>query len=212
MLSLFYTFFGSLKQILLFSNVSRQTHSTSRQVFSSNFVELPLNFTSFFYFWSVLIYRKPEERETMNHMKEISENEHLYNCLSSFLNQYEISDLENALKLYRSTHQTYVCKTKHSISRLNIYDICYLEIQKHNIAVHTQNEIYHKYGSLTNELKLLSPYGFLKCSKSCIVSVRKIQSIQNNDIVLLNGARIHMSRKYSSNILIAFSQNKSYKA
>jgi len=147
----------------------------------------------------------------MNWIEEISANEQLYNNLSSFLNEYETSDLEEALQLYRNTHQTYICKTKLSISQINIYDIYYLEIQKHDIAVHTQHETYHKYGSLANELKFLSPYGFFKCTKNCIVSIIKIQSIQRNDITLINGTQIHMSRKYSSNIIIAFSQNKPFK-
>lgn len=150
----------------------------------------------------------------MNRIEEILENEQLYNTLSSFLDEYEPSNLEEALQLYRTTHQTYICRTKQakqSITKINIYDIYYIEIQKHDITVYTQHGTYHKYGSLVSELKLLSPYGFFKCSKNCIVSSNKIQSIQGNDITLINGIQIHMSRKYSSNIIIAFSQNKSFK-
>lgn len=121
---------------------------------------------------------------------------------------YGTSDLEKALQLYRNVHQTYICKTKQSISRINIYDIYYLEIQGHNISIHTKHGTYHKYGSLVNELKILSHYGFLKCTKNCIVSLNYIQSIHGDDINLINGTQLHMSRKYASNIIIAFSQNK----
>lgn len=147
----------------------------------------------------------------MNWLEKISADERLYNSLSSFFKQYEPSDLEKALQLYCATHQSYICKTKQSISRINIYDIIYLKIQKHDISVHTIHGTYHKYGSLVNELKLLSPYGFLKCSKSCIVAIKQIQSLHGNDINLINGTKIHMSRKYTPNIIIAFSQNKSSK-
>ena len=150
----------------------------------------------------------------MNWLEKISADEHLYNNLSSFLDQYEISDLEKALHLYRTAHQTYICKTKQgkqSITKLNIYDIIYLEIQKHDISVHTVHGTYHKYGSLANELKFLSPYGFLKCTKNCIVSLNHIQSIHGDDINLIDGTQIHMSRKYASTIIIAFSQNKPFK-
>ncbi len=150
----------------------------------------------------------------MNWLEKISANEHLYNNLSSFLGQYEISDLEKALHLYRTAHQTYICKTKQgkqSITKINIYDIIYLEIQKHDISVHTVHGTYHKYGSLANELKFLSPYGFLRCTKNCIVSLNHIQSIHGDDINLIDGTQIHMSQKYASTIIIAFSQSKPFK-
>lgn len=115
------------------------------------------------------------------------------------------------MQLYRFAHQTYICKTKQSITKINIYDIIYLKIQRHDISVHTTHRTYHKYGSLTSELKFLSPYGFIKCSKNCIVSVNHIQSIQGDDIYLIGSTQIHMSRKYASTTIIAFSQNKPFK-
>lgn len=150
----------------------------------------------------------------MNWLEKISADDQLYNNLASFLDQYEVSDLEKALHLYRSTHQTYICKTKQdkqSVTKINIYDIIYLEIKKHDISVHTTHGTYHKYGSLVNELKNLSPYGFFKCTKNCIVSLNHIQSIYGDDINLIDGTQIHMSRKYAATIIIAFSQNKPFK-
>lgn len=151
----------------------------------------------------------------MNWLEKISADEQLYNNLVSFLNQYEETGLENALHLYRTAHQAYICKIKQdkqSIAKINIYDIIYLEIQKHDISVHTTHGTYHKYGSLANELKFLSPYGFFKCTKNCIVSLNHIHSIHGDDINLIDGAQIHMSRKYAATIIIAFSQSKPFKA
>lgn len=144
----------------------------------------------------------------MNWLKEISSNKDLHINLSAFLEQHGIAGLEKALKLYKDTHQKYVCKTKKSIVRISIYDIYYLDIEKHNITVHTQDEAYQKYGTLTNELKTLSPHGFIKCNQSCIVSLNKIKSIRHNDIILTNSVKLHMSRKYATQILIAFFQYK----
>ncbi len=117
-------------------------------------------------------------------------------------------------KISADEHQTYICKIKQgkqSITKINIYDIIYLEIQKHDISVHTAQGIYHKYGSLVNELKYLSPYGFLKCTKNCIVSLNHILSIHSDNINLIDGTQIHMSRKYAATIIIAFSQNRTFK-
>lgn len=140
----------------------------------------------------------------MNWMWEFSRNKELYNNLSSFLEQYGISGLEQALSLYCNTHQTYICKNKLNISRINTYDIYYLKISGHNIVIHTEHGIYHKYGTLTNELKILAPYGFMNCSQSCIVSLHKIRDVCNQDITLVNGEILHMSRHYASKILVAF--------
>jgi len=119
-----------------------------------------------------------------------------------------MSGLDDALQLYQNTHQKYICKTRKSISQINIYDIYYLEIEKHNITIHTEHETYQKYGALTKELKALSPYGFIKCTQSCIVSICKIKTINHDDIILVNDVKLHLSRKYASQILIAFSQLK----
>ncbi len=80
----------------------------------------------------------------MNWIQEFSTNKNLYDNLSSFLEQYGISGLEQALHLYRNTHQAYICKNRLSISRINIYGIYYLKISRHGIAIHTEQKIYHR--------------------------------------------------------------------
>lgn len=147
----------------------------------------------------------------MNWIQEFISNKNLYSDLSSFLDQYGVSGLEQALYLYRNTYQTYICKNKLSISRINIYDIYYLEISRHDIAIHTEQKIYHKYGTLSNELKILAPYGFINCNQSCIVSLNKIRDIHHQDVILINNEILHMSRNYINKVIIAFSQRKPFK-
>lgn len=144
----------------------------------------------------------------MNIIQELTINPNLYHDLLTFIEQYGFSGLKEALQLYRDTHQTYICKTKTSISQINIYDIYYLEIHEHNIFVHTEYGTYRKYGTLNNELKLLSAYGFIRCCQNHIVSLSKTKNIQDDTITLTNGIQIHMSRKYAPSVIIAFSQHK----
>ncbi len=118
--------------------------------------------------------------------------------------QYGTTGLEQALQNYTDLQQEYICKTKTSISKIQIYDIYYLEILEHDISVHTQHGIYQKYGTLSNELKFLSPYGFIKCNQSCIVSMHKIKTICSNDIILINNEHLHMSRHYAPKVITAF--------
>ncbi len=143
----------------------------------------------------------------MNWKRELEHSESLQNTLTTFLDFYGLSGLEEALSLYTGMHQEYICRTKTTISKITITDIYYLEIHTHTITVHTQHGTYQKYGSLTEEEKHLSPYGFIKCSQSCIVCLRKIRSIGDNSITLINNVQLHMSQHYAPKVLIAFSSN-----
>ena len=132
----------------------------------------------------------------------------LKDTISNFLAEYGIYGLKQALQLYKNTQQEYICQTRTSISKINISDIYYMEIQKHQITIYTQHGTYHKYGTLNNELKSLSSYGFMNCAQNRIVSLGKIRSICFNDIILINGVKIHMSKKYAISIISEFSKIK----
>ncbi len=143
----------------------------------------------------------------MNWIQELFQTESLKDTLIPFLDQYGVLGLEKALICYSTMLPEYVCKTKSTISKIKIDDIYYLEIKTHAISVYTQHGIYRKYGSLAEEQKRLSPYGFIKCNQSCIVSLKKIRSICNNTITLVNNVRLHMSQHYAPKVLIAFTHN-----
>lgn len=135
-------------------------------------------------------------------------NTELNDTISNFLEQYGTSALKQALQLYKDNQQEYICRTRTSISKINISDIYYMEIREHQITIYTQHDAYHKYGTLNNELKSLSPYGFIKCAQNRIVSLNKIRTINYTDITLINGTKIHMSKRYALTTITAFSKNK----
>ncbi|MCI9127634.1 MAG: LytTR family transcriptional regulator [Eubacterium sp.] len=130
----------------------------------------------------------------------------LNDTISYFLEQYGASGLKQALQLYKDTQQEYICRTRTSISKLYISDIYYMEIREHQITIYTQHGTYHKYGTLNTELKSLSPYGFIKCAQNRIVSLNKIRTINYTDITLINGTKIHMSKRYALATITAFSR------
>lgn len=130
----------------------------------------------------------------------------LQNKLTDFLSQFGESGLIDALDLYSDLHQTYFIKTKDAFTKLKIQDIMYIEIHGHKMNIYTEYDQYQKYGTLSQELKHLSDYGFIKCSKNCIVSLYKIEKIYENEIHLKNGTILHMSRNYASALLIHFNQ------
>lgn len=145
----------------------------------------------------------------MTWVKEIMNDENLKADMQTFYNNFGISGLKRALKFYTDMQQEYICRTKTSMTRICIEDIYYLEILKHDITVHTVHGVYHKYGTLNKELKVLAPYGFVRCHQSFIVSISKIKSIVHDDIILVNGTKIHISKNYIKKIILVFSKRNS---
>lgn len=144
----------------------------------------------------------------MSTLKDLNNNRTLVNTLETFLASHGLCGLEEALCLYSDLQQIYICRSKNSATKIKISDINYITIHGHHMEIHTSKNIYQKYGSLDQELKLLSSYGFIKCSQSCIVSLYKIKSISQNEIFLSNDESIHMSRKCAPQILIAYNRQE----
>lgn len=124
--------------------------------------------------------------------------------INSFITTYGESALQEAMQQYIDNHQIYIHKTKYQTTKIKISDIYYLQSQQHNITIHTSHGTYKKYGTLSQELTTLYPYGFIKCNQSCIVSLSKIRTIQNNDITLIDDTVLHVSRSYAPKVLSAF--------
>lgn len=80
--------------------------------------------------------------------------------------------------------------------------------QKESSAIHTKHGDYQKYGSLTDELKSLTPYGFIRCRQNCYVSLEKIHSICDDTIILTNHLQLHMSQRYALKTLAAFERSR----
>lgn len=133
-------------------------------------------------------------------------NKTLQSDILTFIATYGESALQEAMQQYIDGQQEYICKTKSYTSIIKIRDIYYLEIKEHNITVHTNHGAYGKYGTLSQELTILSPYGFIKCNQSCIVSLNKIRTIQNNDIILIDDTILHISRLYAPKLLATFNR------
>lgn len=143
----------------------------------------------------------------MKPKKEFTVDKELLNVLSCFLKYHSKSDLRQALELYEKKTTEYICRTKNGIYKFYISDIDYIDIQKHTITFHVKQETFQKYGTLTNELNTLSPYGFIQCNQSYLVPLDKIKSIYHNDITLSDNTKIHMSRIYAPKVISAFLSN-----
>lgn len=140
----------------------------------------------------------------MNFLNKLSSDQEFMEKFNSFLFQYGKEGLENAMEKYSELQHAYICKTKKTVSRINMDSIFYIEIWEHHIVVHTDTETFTKYGTLTKELAKLAPYGFIRCNQSTIAPVNKIAHIHHNNIILKNGVQIHMSRGCAPKVLAAY--------
>ncbi len=139
----------------------------------------------------------------MNLVNEI-ETKAIKKDVLAFLETYGFKGLQQAMDSYINMQQVYICKTRASTSKIYIRDINYIEVRKHLITIHTVHENYQKYGSLNNELTTLSKYGFVKCSQNCIVPLTKIQTVTYDDVILSDGTKIGLSKRYASKVLLEF--------
>lgn len=130
----------------------------------------------------------------MNFLNQLSTDKEFMEKFNSFFSQYGKDGLKNAMEKYSESQQFYICKTKKKVSKITMDSIFYIEIWEHRIVIHTDSDIYTKYGTLNNELTKLAPYGFIRCNQSTIVPVSKIAHIYHNNIILKNGIQIHISR------------------
>ena len=145
----------------------------------------------------------------MNWLQEISKDQALRQLLSNFLNTYGLSGLSSALQTYVNMNQEYPCKTKKELAKVRISEINYLQISLHHISVHTNHGVYGKYGTLSQESKVLSRYGFIKCNQSTLVSLHKIRAIRHDHVILKDDTVLHLSRNYAPKLIMEFSQKRS---
>lgn len=151
-------------------------------------------------------YKYTKRGHIMDWLQEITKDITLNQTLSKFLTEYGLYGLSHALQLYTDMQQEYICRTKEKISKVKINEINYLEISGHNITVYTNQDIYQKYGSLSEEYKTLSNYGFIKCNQSTLVSLYKIRTIEQDTVILTDNTHLHLSRNCAPKVIMEFSR------
>lgn len=73
----------------------------------------------------------------MDWIQELAQAKSLQYILSTFIEQYGLSGLEEAMRLYSNMQKEYLCKTKVALTKIKIADIYYLEVRKHTITIYT---------------------------------------------------------------------------
>lgn len=85
-------------------------------------------------------------------------------------------------------------ENKDETFKIKAGDITYIEIQKKDMKIHTEDKIYNTKMTMNKVEKELMEYNFFRCHKSFLVNVEYVQNIKRCVAILENNIEIPVSR------------------
>lgn len=82
---------------------------------------------------------------------------------------------------------------KNYIDRVKIDSITYIETDRPNILIYTNDKVHTTKMSISKIEKILNEYGFFRCHNSYIINLKEVESMNGNTIVV-NGKDIPISK------------------
>ncbi|GAA0702446.1 two-component system response regulator RgbR [Paraclostridium ghonii] len=104
---------------------------------------------------------------------------HILNCINEVLNK------KDKFVLIESKNETY---------KINIEDITYIEIQRKDMSIHTENKIYETKMTMDKIEKELKNHKFYRCHKSFLVNINCVENIKQYVAILENKEEVLISR------------------
>lgn len=123
--------------------------------------------------------------QAFNYLLKPINQDSLSNCMNKFVNLYS-SDF-------------YYYHKGNDVFKIPYYEILYVEKKGHDVIINTANEMYVERTSLNDMLNHLPDF-FIRSHKSYIVNINKVSSLRLNELFLLNGKSIPVSRSFLQNI------------
>lgn len=109
-------------------------------------------------------------------------------------------DLEKCIQLikdiYNNKENIITLKINHSYVQIKISQIYYIESFGHYLIIYTHIGEYKVREKLINIFHKLNPFGFIQVHKSYIINKQYIETINTNDMIMINKACIPIGRKY----------------
>ena len=105
--------------------------------------------------------------------------------------------LDKVCEKYKKKHSEVVifsCAGERRYIRLE--DIWYYEVQKRIVTVHYLDKTFDFYTTMLKLTEMMEGRGFLRTHKSYLVNSNKIDRITRNEVVLTNGEKLPVGRKY----------------
>lgn len=119
------------------------------------------------------------------------------------------SKLSRALRVlsYSLPEEWIDISTKTETRRVAVNRIRYIEVDDHDIVIHTQNETIRHWGNLREYEQRLLPLHFVRCNICYLVNMKYVQCIHANS-VLVDGHELAVSRSKRKDFLTAFAKYK----
>lgn len=98
------------------------------------------------------------------------------------------------IRLQESEKKSICFSINGSLKRVFVDEIIYAESHGRKILLHTKNEAFEYYGKLKGLDEDLVGYPFVWCHKSFLVNINHVRMIVKNELVLLDGTVVPISR------------------
>lgn len=113
--------------------------------------------------------------------------------------------LTKAIEFVRKNDRGKLCiKNRDTVRMIKISDISFVASDGHKVVYHYADEVFETWDSLDEVEKKLPPNCFAKCGKSYLVNLAAVQSINGNEVTLLNGDVLMISRLKKKEFLERF--------
>ncbi len=113
--------------------------------------------------------------------------------------------VKHLIKSVESCNKTLSAHAQNKHYKIHVRDIFYIESVDKKAFIYCEKQVFESDLRLYELYKILSPYDFIQVSKSCILNMNVLQSIERKlnstmEALLHNGEKINISRKYVPSI------------
>jgi two-component system LytT family response regulator len=98
-----------------------------------------------------------------------------------------IKKVENVLKEGKKIEEEIFVKIENKYQKILFKDICYIQSEKNNVSIYTEKERINAIYTLSDIEEKLPKHLFIRVHKSFIISLSKIEMLDNNEITIRKG-------------------------
>ena len=109
---------------------------------------------------------------------------------------------------FKNSGDYFAFRTDRTIHRLKWEDIIYFSCYGHQISMVTLETSYEFHDSLRNITEQFAPKDFIRIHQSYIVNRQYVKAVQGNDLQMINGDKLQISRRYKKRVLEQLSYDK----
>ena len=91
--------------------------------------------------------------------------------------------------------------------KLDCDTISYIESQRNNVIIHTDERDYITAGPLKKFDEMLMEHGFSKCHNAYIVNLSRVEAVQKEEVLLTNGVELPISRARKKEFMAALTED-----